>query len=63
MRKSCEKACDHGRKVAELERTIVFGAKVLPRIVEGLQRQYTISDYGYFFEGYNNERRMYKWQQ
>lgn len=47
-----------GKKIAELEKTIASGDALLPIIVIALQSNFTLGDYGLFFEGYNSRMEV-----
>lgn len=44
-----------GLVVARIEKSLAFGNSLMPMIVEGLQGDFSLFDYGLFFEGYNKE--------
>ncbi|MBO6622464.1 MAG: hypothetical protein JJ892_12270 [Balneola sp.] len=44
-----------GLAVAKIEKSLTFGVQLMPMIVEGLQDDFSLFDYGLFFEGYNKE--------
>lgn len=46
---------EQGKRVARIEKNLLTGVKILPIIVECLQANYSLSDYGVFIEGYNQE--------
>lgn len=55
MKENSFKAYEQGRKIALIEKSLVSGFSILPIVVECLQSNYSLSDYGLFFEGYNFE--------
>lgn len=55
MRKDNPGAHELGRKVAVVEKSLLHGNLLLARVVEGLQKDFSLFDFGLFFDGYNKE--------
>jgi len=56
MKRNDFQAYEHGQKVALIEKSLIHGHDLMPFIVQCIQSNYSLFDFGLFFEGYNKEK-------